>query len=72
MSPDVGPVSRILRLAALLGAQRAASLAGVGRAAYDALLEVLSESVDERDIGTKHRSHLIAALDQHGVTAANS
>jgi hypothetical protein len=56
--------------APLVRAQQAASLAGVGRAAYDALLEAISESEDKRDVSTRHRDHLIAVVEEHGPIAA--
>lgn len=51
-------------------AQRAASLAGVGRAVYDALLEHVLEAKDQRETSTRHRDHLAAAVAEHGSLAA--
>ncbi len=57
--------------AALTRAQQAASLAGVGRAVYDALLEQILETKDKREISTRHRDHLAAIVEEHGPVAAN-
>lgn len=59
--PDQGPLVR---------AQQAASLAGVGRAVYDALLERSVEFDDKREIATRHRDHLVATIKEHGPVAA--
>lgn len=55
---------------ALRRAQQAASLAGVGRAIYDALLESMFELEDKRAISTRHRDHLVDVVDEHGFVAA--
>jgi hypothetical protein len=57
--------------AALARAQQAASLAGVGRAVYDALLERIFETDDKRETSTRHRDHLAAIVEEHGAVAAN-
>jgi hypothetical protein len=56
--------------AALARAQQAASLAGVGRAVYDALLEHILEVDDKRETSTRHRDHLSAVVADHGSVAA--
>ena len=56
--------------AALVRARQAASLAGVGRAIYDALLERIVETDDKREISTRHRDHLAAIIEEHGSVAA--
>lgn len=56
--------------AALIRAQQAASLAGIGRAVYDALLERIVEIDDKREISARHREHLEAILAQHGSIAS--
>ncbi|EQA98178.1 hypothetical protein L288_20660 [Sphingobium quisquiliarum P25] len=56
--------------AALARARQAASLAGVGRAIYDALLERVVETGDKREISTRHRDHLVAIIEEHGSIAA--
>lgn len=56
--------------APLMRAQQAASLAGVGRAVYDALLERVVEVDDKREIATRHRDHLAAIITTHGPLAA--
>jgi hypothetical protein len=56
--------------AALVRAQQAASLAGVGRAVYDALLEHILEVDDKRETSTRHRDHLSAVVADHGSVAA--
>lgn len=58
--PDQKPLAR---------AQQAASLAGVGRAVYDALLERIVETDDKREISTRHRDHLTAVVEEHGTVA---
>jgi hypothetical protein len=55
--------------AALVRAQQAASLAGVGRAVYDALLERIFEADDKRESSTRHRDHLAAVVKDHGPVA---
>lgn len=55
--------------APLMRARQAASLAGIGRAVYDALLEQTVESEDKRDISTHHRQHLKTVVAQHGAIA---
>jgi len=57
--------------AALARAKQAASLAGVGRAVYDALLERIFETYDKRETSTRHRNHLAAVVKEHGPVAAN-
>ena len=54
----------------LVRAQQAASLAGVGRAVYDALLERIVEADDKRESSTRHRDHLAAVVEEHGSVAA--
>ncbi|MHB1543880.1 MAG: DUF6361 family protein [Acidiferrobacter sp.] len=54
----------------LVRAQQAASLAGVGRAIYDALLEGIVEGDDKRESSTRHRDHLVAMVEEHGPVAA--
>lgn len=54
---------------ALIRAQQAASLAGIGRAVYDALLERIVELDDRRDVSTRHREHLQDILAEHGPIA---
>ena len=56
--------------APLVRAQQAASLAGVGRAVYDALLERIVEADDKRETSTRHRDHLAAVVEEHGPVAA--
>lgn len=56
--------------AALARARQAASLAGVGRAIYDGLLERVVEAEDKREISTRHRDHLAAIIQEHGSIAA--
>lgn len=68
-SPEVMGVAGPDR-SALRRAQQAASLAGVGRAIYDVLLESMFELEDKRSISTRHRDHLIDVVDQHGAVAA--
>ena len=53
----------------LARAQQAASLAGIGRAVYDALLERIVEADDKRETSTRHRDHLAATLEEHGSIA---
>lgn len=55
----------------LLGrAQQAASLAAVGRAVYDALLERILDIRDKRQVSTRHRDHLVAVVEEHGAVAS--
>ncbi|WP_372398696.1 DUF6361 family protein [Azospirillum sp. HJ39] len=54
----------------LVRARQAASLAGIGRAIYDALLERIVEIDDRRDVSARHREHLKAVLAEHGPIAA--
>lgn len=54
----------------LVRAQHAASLAGVGRAIYDALLEHLVEVQDRRETSKRHRDHLVSVVEEHGPVAA--
>ncbi len=56
--------------APLVRAQQAASLAGVGRAVYDALLERIVEADDKRETSTRLRDHLAAVVEEHGSVAA--
>lgn len=55
--------------APLVRAQQAASLAGIGRAVYDALLEHIVEADDKREISTRHRNHLASVVEEHGSVA---
>lgn len=55
---------------ALVRARQAASLAGIGRAVYDALLERIVEMDDKRQTSTRHREHLEAILAEQGQIAA--
>lgn len=55
---------------ALMRAEQAASLAGLGRAAYDALLETMFEHEDKRQISNRHREHLVLVLDEYGSSAS--
>ncbi|WP_249158104.1 DUF6361 family protein [Bradyrhizobium jicamae] len=56
--------------APLVRARQAASLAGVGRAVYDALLEHMVEADDKREISSRHRNHLINVVEEYGSIAA--
>jgi hypothetical protein len=56
--------------ASLVRAQQAASLAGVGRAVYDALLERIVAAGDKRETSTRHRDHLAVVVEEHGPVAA--
>lgn len=56
--------------APLVRAQQAASLAAVGRAVYDALLEHIVEADDKRESTIRHRIHLAAIVEEHGSVAA--
>jgi hypothetical protein len=53
----------------LVRAQQAASLAGVGRAIYDALLEHILEVDDKREISRRHRDHLVSVVEEHAPVA---
>lgn len=53
----------------LLRAQQAASLAAIGRAAYDALVEGILESGDRRKMSTRHRDHLVTTVQKYGRAA---
>ncbi len=53
----------------LVRAQQAASLAAVGRAIYDTLLEHIVEADDKRQISTRHRDHLATIVEEHGSLA---
>ncbi len=55
---------------ALVRAQQAASLAGVGRAVYDALLERILQTDDKQDASSRHRAHLADVVEEHGSLAA--
>jgi hypothetical protein len=50
-------------------ARQAASLAGIGRAVYDALLEHLLEADDRKDVPARHRIHLKEMVRLHGAVA---
>lgn len=50
-------------------AERAAALAAVGRAVYDALLEDMIERVDKRSISRRHRDHLNDVVAERGNLA---
>ncbi|MEQ1954900.1 DUF6361 family protein [Mesorhizobium yinganensis] len=54
----------------LVRARQAASLAGIGRAVYDALLERIIEINDKREISARHREHLEVILAEKGPIAA--
>lgn len=56
--------------AALMRAEQAANLAGVGRAVYDALLERIFETDDKRQTSTRHRDHLDAIVEERSAVAA--
>lgn len=56
--------------APLVRARQAASLAGVGRAVYDALLEHMIEADDKREISSRHRDHLVNVVEEYGSIAA--
>src|SRR3546814_13902323 len=56
---------------ALIRAEQAASLAGIGRAIYDALLESMFEREDKRPISSRHPEHLVDIVDIQGATARN-
>ncbi|MGH6754367.1 MAG: DUF6361 family protein [Bradyrhizobium sp.] len=56
--------------APLLRAQQAASLASVGRAVYDALLEHIVEADDRRQTSNRHRDHAVTVVEKHGSLAA--
>lgn len=56
--------------APLVRAQQAASLAGVGRSIYDALLEQTVEAYDKQERSTQHRDHLVSIVAEHGAVAA--
>ena len=53
----------------LVRAQQAAYLAGVGRAVYDALLERLCETQDNREASARHRQHLAEMVEMYGPDA---
>jgi hypothetical protein len=55
--------------APLLRAQQAACLACVGRAVYDALLEMVCETQDGLEMSTRHRDHLSSVLEEYGPDA---
>ena len=55
--------------AALARAEQVASLAGVGRAVYDALLERTLRTVDKQETTTRHRDHLDEIVEEHGGPA---
>lgn len=56
--------------APLVRARQAASLAGVGRAVYDALLERMVEADDKRETPNRHRDHLVNVVEEYGSIAA--
>ncbi|MCP1845828.1 hypothetical protein ACVIHI_008707 [Bradyrhizobium sp. USDA 4524] len=56
--------------ASLVRAQQAASLAAVGRAVYDAVLEQIVEANDKRETSTRHRDHLATIVEEHGSISA--
>ncbi|RWH65774.1 DUF6361 family protein [Mesorhizobium sp.] len=56
---------------ALGRAEQVASLAGIGRAVYDALLEHTLEAVDKRETSTRHRNHLTVIVKELGPVAAD-
>lgn len=56
---------------ALQRAQEAASLAAIGRAIYDALVEQLLDARDHREASTLHRGHLDSVLADHRRLAVN-
>lgn len=56
--------------AALIRAQQAAYLSGIGRAVYDALLEIIVEQTDKRSKSTRHRDHLAKMVDDFGELAS--
>ncbi|WP_316191853.1 MULTISPECIES: DUF6361 family protein [unclassified Bradyrhizobium] len=56
--------------AALTRARQVASLAGIGRAIYDALLERIIEVDDKREASARHREHLKDIVAEHGPIAA--
>ncbi|MGF6808342.1 hypothetical protein OKW30_003468 [Paraburkholderia sp. Clong3] len=53
----------------LVHAQQVASLAAVGRAVYDSLLERIVEVDDRRETSTRHRDHLTDVVEEHGAVA---
>lgn len=55
--------------AALERAQQAASLAGVGRAVYDALLERILQTDVKQETTTRHGDHLEEFVEEHGGLA---
>lgn len=59
---DAGPLNR---------ARQAASLAGIGRAIYDALLERIVEREENRQPMRRHREHLAQMVEIHGSDAAS-
>jgi hypothetical protein len=50
-------------------ARRAASLVGVGRAVYDALLETMLEAKDKQQVPARHRNYLAEVCEEHGASA---
>ena len=52
-------------------ARQAASLAGIGRAIYDALLERIVEDEDNGQSMRRHRVHLAQMVETHGSEAAS-
>jgi hypothetical protein len=52
-------------------ARQAASLAGIGRAIYDALLERIVEEEDKGQSMRRHRDHLAQMIETHGSAAAS-
>jgi hypothetical protein len=55
--------------AALTRARQAASLAGIGRAIYDALVEQLIHATEDAGTSTRHYDHLVEMIAEHGPTA---
>lgn len=66
---EVFAVAQIDR-AALTRARQAASLAGIGRAIYDALVEQLVAAKDKEGSSTRHQDHLNDMVIEHGSTAS--
>ena len=56
---------------ALVRARQAASLACLGRAIYDVLVERMVQSKDGQNASTRHHNHLKHMLVEHGPLAAN-
>jgi len=58
--------------AALGRARQAASLAGIGRAIYDALVEQMIEAKDKAGGSRRHHDHLVDMVAKHGSTAVKT